>query len=57
MKYRVLQNKKELKQGDVVELKEDFWTKYMQIKGIIQPYSELEIQTPPEKKTLRRKKK
>lgn len=57
MKYRMLQDKDEHKKGEIVDLKQDFWSKYYTIKGIIQPYEELEIQATPDRKRKKRAKK
>lgn len=58
MKYRFLMDKKENKKGDVVQMKDNFWSKYYLIKGIIQPYEQLQIQdVPKQKKTTSKKKK
>ena len=58
MKYRFLVNKDKNKQGDIVQLRQDFWSKYYTTKGIIQPYEQLQIQDKPKtKKTTSKKKK
>lgn len=55
MKYRFLVNKDKNKQGDIVQLRQDFWTKYYLIKGIIQPYEQLRINDPKPKKSKGKK--
>lgn len=51
MKYRFLVDKDKNKQGDIVQLRQDFWSRYYTVKGIIQPYEQLQIQDDiPQKK-------
>lgn len=58
MKYRFLVDKDKNKKGDIVQLRQDFWSRYYTIKGIIQPYEQLQIQDPkPKKKTTTKRKK
>ena len=46
IKFKYKQDFKDHKKDDIVEMKNDFWSKYYQIKGIIQPVKQLEVQTP-----------
>lgn len=58
MKYKFLVNKDKNKQGDIVQMRQDFWTKYYTVKGIIQPFEQLQIQDKPKtKKTTSKNKK
>lgn len=50
MKYKYLVDMAENKQGDIVQLRQDFWSKYYTTKGIIQPYEQLQIQDKPKTK-------
>lgn len=57
MKYRFLVDKGNNKKGDVVQFSQNFWSTYYTIKGIIQPYEQLQIQDPkPTKKTTTKRK-
>lgn len=56
MKYRFLIDKGSRKKGDVVEMRQGFWSKYYQIKGIIQPFEQLDVQEAPKAKKSFRKK-
>lgn len=58
MKYIFLVDKDKNKKGDVVQLRQDFWSKYYTTKGIIQPYKQLQIQdTTKAKKTTSKNRK
>lgn len=59
MKYRFLVDQGRNKQGDIVQLRQDFWSKYYTTKGIIQPFEQLQIQDKPKtkKSTPKNKKK
>lgn len=58
MKYRFLVDKDKNKKGDIVQLRQDFWSRYYTVKGIIQPYEQLQIQDKPKtKKTTSKNKK
>lgn len=58
MKYKYLVDKDKNKQGDIVQMRQDFWSLYYTTKGIIQPYDQLQIQDPkPTKKTTTKRKK
>ena len=35
MKYKYLVDKEENKQGDIVQMRQDFWSRYYTTKGII----------------------
>lgn len=50
MKYKFLIENGKNKQGDIVDLPDNFWRKYYQDKGIIAPFEQLEIQQPPKKR-------
>ena len=56
MKYKYLVDKEENKQGDIVQMRQDFWSRYYTVKGIIQPYEQLQIQEPKPKKTTAKNK-
>lgn len=57
MKYKYIVNMDEYKQGDIVEMRQNFWTKYYTTKGIIQPYEQLQIQDIPKKTAPKKNKK
>ena len=57
MKYRFLVDKDKNKQGDIVQLRQDFWSRYYTTKGIIQPYQQLQIQDDVPKKSAPKKSK
>ena len=57
MKYRFLVDQDKNKQGDIVQLRQDFWSRYYTVKGIIQPYQQLQIQDDILQKTAPQKKK
>ena len=50
MKYKYLVDVAENKQGDIVQMRQDFWSRYYTVKGIIQPYEQLQIQDKPKTK-------
>lgn len=56
-KYRFIKENNKNKVGDVVEMQEDFWTRYYQIKGIIEPLEQLEVQEIKPKKASKKSKK
>lgn len=58
MKYKFLVDRGRNKQGDIVQLRQDFWSLYYTTKGIIQPYEQLQIQDKPKtKKSIPKNKK
>lgn len=56
-KYRFIKEFGIHKQGEQAELKQDFWTRYYQIKGIVEPLEELEVQEIKPKKASKKSKK
>lgn len=57
MKFEFLKDYKNHTKGDIVQLRQDFWSRYYTTKGIIQPYEQLQIQDDIPQKTAPQKKK
>lgn len=55
-KFLIKQDTVKHKKGDIIEMRQGFWSRYYQIKGIIQPIEQLDVQEAPKvKKTTKKK--
>ena len=54
-KFLIKQDTVKHKKGDIIEMRQGFWSKYYQIKGIIQPLEQLNVQEAPKAKKSKKK--